>query len=416
MKTPRQTMVTCYAATVLSWCLATLPAQAGAPVHGARAAGMNTAFTAVANDPSAILHNPAGITQLAGTRFYGGATLVLPSSSYRDPDGKTTDTRSQAFFPPHLFISRRLPSGYVSMGLGLYAPFGIGGRKWPDHGPTRYRSIESFIATVAINPTLAVKLASGWSLALGLDYMRALNQAENAVDQSALGAPDGRMEMEADGGGWGYNLGLLYRPGGAFSFGIAYRSGIKVDQKGNLKLKDIAPPLQGLFGGARYRTDVRTSVDFPALVDIGIAWRPASRWIIDVDAEWGGWSSFRKATLDLKDEVPAAGLVDSTVRQDWRDAWAYKTGVDYQVNARLSLRAGYAFLNTPVPEATLTPANPDADQHNLSLGLGWRDGPWAVDGFYNYGYFKKRRVDNAILTGDYRSGIHYLGLSLGWKH
>ncbi len=406
----------CYAAIVLSWCLASLPALAGAPVHGAKAAGMNTAFTALADDPSAILHNPAGITQLAGTQFYGGGTLVLPSSSYRGPDGETTDTRFQTFFPPHLFISHRLASGSIGVGLGLYAPFGIGGRKWPDRGPTRYQSIESFITTVAINPTLAVKLASGWSLALGLDYMRVLNRTENAVDQSALSAPDGRMDMEADGGGWGYNLGLLYRPGGAFSFGIAYRSGIRVEQRGDLRLRNIAPPLQGAFGGANYRTGVHTRVDFPAFVGLGMAWRPTARWVVEVDAEWGGWSSFRKTFLDLKDEVPAAGLVDSTVRQDWRNVWAYKAGVDYRVNARLSLRAGYAFLNTPVPEATLTPANPDADQHNFSLGLGWREGSWAVDGFYNYGYFKKRRVDNTILSGDYRSEIHYLGLSLGWEY
>ena len=403
------------AIVLLSWSLTTFPVAASAPVHGAKAAGMNTAFAGLADDPSAILHNPAGMTQLVGTRFYGGGTVVLPSSSYRSPAGETTDTRFQAFFPPHLFISHRPVSGAVSVGLGLYAPFGIGGRKWSDHGPTRYSAIKSFIATMVLNPTLALRLSSTWSLGIGLDYMHALNQAENAVDQSAFGAPDGRMDMKADGEGWGYNLGLLYRPSRAWSLGLAYRCGIKVDQKGHLELKGIAPPLQGLFGGARYRTEVRTSVDFPALVDIGIAWRPAPRWVIDLDAEWGGWSSFRRMSIDLEDEVPAAGLIDRSVRQDWRDAWAYKAGVDYQVNAHLSLRAGYAFLNTPVPEATLTPANPDADQHNFSLGLGWRHGPWTVDGFYNYGRFQKRRVDNAILSGDYKTRVHYLGLSLGWR-
>jgi hypothetical protein len=35
-------------------------AFAGGPVHGAKAAGMGTAFIGLADDPSAILFNPAG--------------------------------------------------------------------------------------------------------------------------------------------------------------------------------------------------------------------------------------------------------------------------------------------------------------------------------------------------------------------
>jgi len=44
------------------------PSMAGTPIHGAKAAGMSTAFIGLADDPSAIFHNPAGITQLEGTR------------------------------------------------------------------------------------------------------------------------------------------------------------------------------------------------------------------------------------------------------------------------------------------------------------------------------------------------------------
>ena len=390
-----------------------LPAHGGAPVHGGKAAGMNTAFTAVADDPSAILHNPAGITQLDGTLIYACGTVIIPDSSYRSTSGELTDTQFQTFFAPHLFLTHHKASADIATGLGIYAPFGIGGRKWPYDGATRYIAIENAIGTVALNPTLAVQMKSSVSVAIGLDYMLAKNLADNALDQSGLGAGDARMKIDAEGSGWGYNLGLLWQPDHILSVGLAYRSGIHVNQTGTLKLKYIAPAMQALFGGANFQTTVHGRIDFPEMVDLGIAYRPTERWVIDIDAEWGGWSSFRRAELDLVNEVPAAGLTDISVPQNWHDVWAYKIGGDYRVNNRLSLRAGYAFLNTPVPEATLTAGHPDADQHNISLGFGWHQGLWTIDGFYNIGIFNKRQVNNTILSGTYESRIQYLGVSVG---
>ena len=46
----------------------------------ARAAGMGDAFTAIANDVTAIFYNPAGLTQLTGTDFSFGYTNWLVGS------------------------------------------------------------------------------------------------------------------------------------------------------------------------------------------------------------------------------------------------------------------------------------------------------------------------------------------------
>src|SRR5512143_2787353 len=46
------------------------------PEAGAKAMGMGFAFTAQADDPSAIYFNPAGLTQLKGNNLMLGATYV----------------------------------------------------------------------------------------------------------------------------------------------------------------------------------------------------------------------------------------------------------------------------------------------------------------------------------------------------
>ncbi len=79
-----------------------------------------------------------------------------------------------------------------------------------------------------------------------------------------------------------------------------------------------------------------------------------------------------------------------------------------------ALRAGYAFLNTPVPDHTFEPGNPDADQHHVSIGLGYRVAGWRIDGFYDFGVYQNRRVQNAMVDGKFSNAIHYLGVSAGW--
>ncbi len=107
------------------------PAMAGGPAHGGKGAGMGTAFAAVADDPSAIAHNPGGIGFQEGTRVYLGAMAVAPKTRYKGDDGHTEETESQIFVVPHAYLTSDLEWNGVTLGLGFFSPFGIGGRKWP---------------------------------------------------------------------------------------------------------------------------------------------------------------------------------------------------------------------------------------------------------------------------------------------
>lgn len=388
-------------------------AFAGGPVHGAKAASMGTAFVAIADDPSAILHNPAGLTNLKGINLYGGATAVMPSTEYISPSGESEKTEFQVFFPPHFYVSSDFGMEAVVLGLGIYSPFGIGGRKWDEKGLTRYASVESMTATVSVNPTIAWKILPELSAGLGLNYMHAFSDAEKMLDQSSMGATDARLSLEMDGGGWGYNLGLLLFPEGKFSVGLAYRSAIEVDQSGTLSLENIAPALQSAFGGGSFETNAESSVKFADIASFALAYRPSSKWTLSMDVEWTGWSNFDKQVLDLSEEVPQAGITDSITSLDWKDSWLFKVGAEYEVNNKLSLRGGYVFVENPVPDHTLTPAAPESHQHDFSVGLGYKMNKIVLDVFYIAAFFEDNEVTNAILSGEYENFTHYIGFSIG---
>jgi hypothetical protein len=50
--------------------------------YGARPVGMGGTFVALANDPSGIYYNPAGIAEIQNTQFMGGYTVWFADLKY----------------------------------------------------------------------------------------------------------------------------------------------------------------------------------------------------------------------------------------------------------------------------------------------------------------------------------------------
>ncbi len=384
---------------------------AGSGVYGTKAMGMGTAFLAVSDDPSAIAFNPAGLTQLKGTQMYGGVTAITGSTKFKG-SGDSEHTDFQMFFPPFMYAASDLGTRDLRFGIGLFSPFGIGGRKWPTDGVIKYLSVENSTATGAVNPTFAYRVSPNVSIGAGISYMMARIEAESRIDQSAVGGQDGTLKMTGQGGGWGYNLGVLFTPSPEWSFGIAYRSSIRIDYDGKVVLSNIAPALQPLFGGNRFRSGISSKCTFPDQLGLGIAYRPSEKWTISVEAERYGWSSLRESKIEVERKVPVAGFTDRRTRLDWKDTLAFKIGAEYRYSKALSLRGGYAYYPSYVPDHTLEPSNPDSDQHNISIGFGHGLGSWLLDFSYNLGLWEDRRVENGILSGRYENTIHYFSFGL----
>jgi long-chain fatty acid transport protein len=386
---------------------------AGGPIHGSKAGGMAGAFVAVADDSSAILHNPAGLATQKGTSFYSGGTALFGPSEYTAPSGDSESTEFQLFFPPHLYASSDLKTKNVVFGLGIYSPFGIGGRNWSESGLTRYAATESTISTVAINPTVAWNVRPWLSLGFGVYYQHAYSTEGHMVNQSAFGAGDAKSSLDLDGGGVGYDFGILLFPGEKLSFGLSYRSETRAQLSGTASLDAIAQPLQPLFGGSYFQTHVDSSLVFPQMLGMGIAYRPTPSWTFALDLEWGGWSSFDRMDLDLENEVPQIGLSDVSIDFDYHNVLMIKFGADFKVSDSIAVRGGYAYVPAMVPERTLNPGNPDSNQHNFSIGLGYQWRSWILDAFYLAEVYETRHVQNAILTGTYDSMVNMIGVSVG---
>ncbi len=380
--------------------------------QGSKALGMADAFVATADDPSAVYFNPAGLAGLKDPSLYLGASALIPESKYKNASGAEEETNGAVFVPPYFYLA--YPSGNIAFGLGVFVPFGLG-TKWSDVGLTRYQATESEIDTINVNPAVAVRVQPWLLLGAGANYMRSTANLEKMADQSLVGGTDSTSRLEGDGDGWGYNIGMIFIPDESLRFGLSYRSTIEVEYTGSASLDNIAPALQPVFGGASFSTDASTSIEFPATFTAGAAYMPTEKVTLELDFEKTYWSSYESLDIDLENEVPTAGFVDTKEPKEWRDIWAIRAGFEYRTAERVAVRGGHVFQNNPVPGHTIDPRLPDADQHNLSLGIGYSTAHLTIDAAYMFAYFEDRDVQNNILSGEYQTSGHSAGLSVGYR-
>jgi long-subunit fatty acid transport protein len=161
------------AALLTLWPAAVLASGFEVPDNGTQALGRGTAFTAVANDGTAIEYNPAGLAQMSGLTLTLDLNQLTHNVSYTrtDPDGTDGHTHlvpvkniNPPFMAPMaaLTYARDLPLGRAAITAGAYGPPSVGKYMFPNpsdtnnpavNAPQRYQLIQNNIFIVY--PTLA---------------------------------------------------------------------------------------------------------------------------------------------------------------------------------------------------------------------------------------------------------------------
>ena len=397
--------------------------------QGAKAMGMANAFTAQADDPSALAYNPAGIAFLKGSQFQlGTTTIMVPQTEF---NGKTklkaTDVSEKAnrdiFIAPTVYATTSLESIPLSFGLGVNS-FHPLAKRWDASSEFRDSIQEISIKPINFQPTVAYRFDDmKLSVAGGVDITYAqvsLQKMAYAVSGNAATGATSALELgvlgaDATATGYGYNFGLLWKPITNLSLGAAYRSKIKLSLDGDatfLRTGSSATAL-ALFPNPTVKTTGSTDITLPDALSLGVAWKPIDKLTLEFDVERTGWSSYKELTLNFG--TPLAALSGKTDPKNWKDVWAYRFGTQYAVTPKLDLRAGYAYDTSPAPGDTVGPELPDADRHNFSIGSGFHNDFGSIDLAYMWVHWVDRTVSNSKEVGTFKSDAHLLAASVTLK-
>jgi long-chain fatty acid transport protein len=135
---------------------------------------------------------------------------------------------------------------------------------------------------------------------------------------------------------------------------------------------------------------------------IGLRHGLSERWSLLAAATWTGWHSFDAIRVDFEDGRPR--FVET---EDWRDVWRAGIGAEYRASAQWTLRAGFEYDQSPIPQSTMRPRIPERDPRWLSIGASWQPHPGSgpiVDLAYSYILVGDYRVDVAEATTPWLSG------------
>ena len=393
--------------------------------HGAAAMAMGGAFVALANNPSAIFHNPAGIAFLEGTQISFGTTLITSNTSLELTNLATTvETVSQWFYPSNFYISHKM-NDRVAVGFGFFNPYGLG-TKWPEDYALRFISTEAEMKTFFFNPVVAVKLDENFSVSVGVTYIYGILELNrvNLINLTAYGGSiyEAPIVVKGTGDAIGLNAGALYR-GENFSLGFNWRGGFDLNLEGDLALDNSNIPAPFL-AAVPTEADVTTTMSMPHILGFGVAFNLTESLIFTADLHYVLWSSFEELALEIDYPDPVPDDTE-TFEQNWKDSYVLRGGFQYTVNEKFALRAGFLYDKTPQPVEAMDPLLADANRWALTGGFGYKSGNFVIDVAYQYEPFIDRESENRGVVlhpvtgtnlglGTYSTTAHLIGISIGF--
>ncbi len=434
------------------------------PDQDADATARGNAFTATADNPSAIFYNPAGLMQLGegwSTRsgFYG----ISIDEQYDPLHGQEGAHSSTAHDPfdalPQFFLSYRPAHQAFSFGFGVYSPFGSK-TEWPDDASFRQAGTYGSLEFIAFNPVFAVQITRSLSVGIGI--------SANYIDaqlRDGLSPMEGdSFSFKGDGLSVGGNAGILWKPTERQSVGFSYHSPVSGDltghtqeglngfergesEAGNAKIaagkEELAQGIQYIDSlpippsykakliaeaTAQYDAEVAASgvpasgsfptgfptlaakgtLKFPQFAVLGYSFRPTPEWNLETDIDWTDWDSLNTLALSR------SGGSTVKVPFDWVHSFMYEVGATHLMGP-YKISAGYIYSENSVPSATFNPVIPDSARNVFSVGAGRSFGRCDVDIAYQLGLGVTRTIVNdSVADGRYSFLSNAVSISVGY--
>jgi long-chain fatty acid transport protein len=353
--------------------------------QGAKAMGMADAFTAQADDGSAMFYNAGGLAFLTDRSVMVGADYIHTTTADfkgANPfpgDGSKGTQKALSVFPPHAYYVQPISSTW-KVGIGVETPFGLT-TQWqnPNTFPGRFISTKASLNAFDLNPTIAWQVNPDFGIGVG-----GIARFSNLELRKDLGAVDpftqdsdtiAGVDLKGDyNEGYGFDIGFLYKLTPQFSLGGQYRSAINIDYSGHANFSQIGtgdPVFDQLVSAqlpAAGRIDAKTALHFPATASLGLGFGVTPSLFVEFDGGWAGWSRFE----DVPIIFPNGEAPGSTIAENWKDSYNYRLGVRWTLNPVWQVRFGYVYDQTPQPDAAVNPLLPDNNRNGITVGFGYK--------------------------------------------
>ena len=360
--------------------------------NGAKASMQGGAFTAQADDLTALQYNPAGLAQLEGLQLLGDGEVLFQKvtfhRTYENGSGPpacdptldsckgTVFNRAGPGFLPFLAASYgfKVAGRTLTFGLGVFGPPAVSHYKYAEAplpttttdqslkllSPQRYSLISNniLIAFPSLSASFEVlprrlyvgavlQLVTG-NFAFKQNATSMIFDAKSFADSDPTFDSTLSLDLTARLGITG-TFGVLFKPLDSLAIGIALRPPVPVHASGKLNI-ELGPQAQAL--GAKVSDNPTTDLDLTLPLDlrIGARWlTPVKGLGVNFDFVFQGWNSVdalvvtpQNVTLKLgsSDPLPIAPV---RIEKNWKPTYSFRFGAGYDVIKWVTLHAGFNY-------------------------------------------------------------------------
>lgn len=266
---------------------------------------------------------------------------------------------------------------------------------------------------------------------------------------------------------WGFNgkIALAYKPNDKFSLGVNYSLPVNLTYKRGNADMDMTYQMNDAFSkvvaGILYQnpdmtqgqaqqaamtmfsqmgidltkgaTDVynaKAKFGLPQSVAAGIYFAPVKKVRLALDAEWINWKkAFNEMDIylsggknaNISTMLGTQGTITMAFPMYWKNTIVIRTGAEWDVSGRWTLRGGYVYGSNPVPATTVFPVFPAIVVHHATAGISWKASKaFIINAAYEHAFRNNETATaNSYIAEQYNSSTSGLSnnvyhVSLSW--
>lgn len=373
------------------------------PDNGTEALARGGAFTAKADDGTALQYNIAGLARQRGTRLTFDSNIVFNTMEFtRDgvyndagkpwngqPYAKASENGSP-FYAPFLGLSTDFEKlDHWTFAFGVFGPAAYGHPSFPltnpdgSFGAQGYDLIKADLLVVYPTLAAAYRVTRWLDLGVALHLVVAHLQLSNLAWATVLGENSaghaGAVNIDASGITATFGFGAMFHPLPQLSFGLNLRGPVYIDATGTASAS--APPFSSLgpLIGDNASSPARFKTQLPWTLRLGARYAFLNHGFeqgdIEVDATYEAWGDAQQIDAVSIDQLTLYQNINSVIVHHYKDTFSVRIGGAYNIKLPLgvlSLRGGF-YYDSPATDDAYTRVDFNTiEKFAPTFGLGYQ--------------------------------------------
>ncbi len=327
-------------------------------LQGNKQTGFGLVGTPMVFGSSSQFYNPGSLSFMKKKwDFDLGASFIMSSVAFQMSESNYQAESDNPVSTPFYFYGAFKINKLITIGLSAYTPYGSS-MVWNDNWAGKLLIQNISLSAIYIQPTISFNINDKFGIGAGFVYAIGGVSMRKALNYSG----DSYVELDGKGNNIGYNIGIFWRPTEELSFGVDYRSAIKMSVTDGDATFKVPQALQGLIPE---NNTFSAELPLPANMDFGAAF-VFGKVTLALELDWVMWGAYDTLSFEFGEQ---GDLLNSDNPRLYKDTFIPRLGIQYDAGKLIQIRGGFYYDPTPTDANYFSPETVSLNNISYTLGL-----------------------------------------------